>query len=389
MDKDYIFKKIEKSRQEVIDLTSQLIKKETVNPPGDEYLAANIVRDYFDKHGIEYEEFAKEEKRPNILGYIGRGKSPSILLAAHLDVVPAGDPDSWATPPFVPVVKDGKIYGRGSTDNKGQLAALMVVGKILKEMEDELPCEVIIGAVADEELGSTYGMVYLMDENKIEPDYAIIPDIGGENRAIDIAEKGLVNVRVTSYGKKAHSSLPHLGVNAIEKLAEFIKKLEPIVLTHTEHPYLGSPTKSVNIIHGGAAHNIVPDKCEVLINIRFVPGMNEESIKKDFEQVAERVEGGKFKFKFEDKLEATEVPVDNILVDNLRKTAKEFLDIEVKPIGLGGATVCKQLIEKGITAVGFSPGDEKLAHMSDEYIEIEQLIEFEKIIIPTILQLKE
>ncbi|MDD3626689.1 MAG: M20 family metallopeptidase [bacterium] len=387
MDFEKIFKSISESEKELIDLTCDLIRKKTVNPPGDEYLAGEIVTDFFKKYGIEYEIFEKEKGRVNILGYINKGKKPSVLLAGHLDVVPEGDPESWTYPPFEPVVKDGKIFGRGSTDNKGQTAALLMAAKEMKKIENDLGCEVVIGAVADEELGSTFGMVYLVNEVGILPDFAIIPDIGGGNRAIDIAEKGLVNIKVISFGKKAHSSLPHLGLNAIDKLAEFIKKLEPIILTHQPHPILNAPTKSVNIIHGGAAHNIVPDKAEVVINVRYLPGMTPESIIEDLKKVSAKVKKGKFEFQVLDYLVPTEVAPDNVLVKVLKENAKKYLNIDLKLIGLGGATVCKQLIEKGITAVGFGPGSDAVAHMSDEYVNIKELVEFQKIIIPTLIDL--
>ncbi|HDS08937.1 MAG TPA: M20 family peptidase [Firmicutes bacterium] len=387
MDFEKIFNSIDNSENELIELTCELIRKKTINPPGDEYLAAEIVKNFFERNGIEFEIFEKEKGRTNILGYINRGKKPSVLLAGHLDVVPEGDPDSWKYPPFDPVVKDGMIYGRGSMDNKGQTAALLMAAKELKKIEGEIGIEIIIGAVADEELGSTYGMVYLVNEAGVLPDFAIIPDIGGGNRAIDIAEKGLVNIKVISYGKKAHSSLPKLGLNAIDRLAEFIKKLEPIILTHQPHPILSPPTKSVNIIHGGAAHNIVPDKAEIIVNVRYLPGMTPESIIEDFKKVAAKVKKGKFEFKVMDYLVPTEVSPENNLVNALKYNAKKYMDIDLKLIGLGGATVCKQLIEKGITAVGFGPGSDAVAHMSDEYVKIKELIEFQKIIIPTLVDL--
>ncbi|MCK4667243.1 ArgE/DapE family deacylase [Candidatus Dependentiae bacterium] len=381
-----IFESIENSEKELIDLTCELIRKKTVNLPGDEYLAAEVVIDFFKANSIEFEKFEKESGRTNVIGYINKGKKPSVFLAGHLDVVPAGDLSSWATPPFDPVIKDGKIFGRGSSDNKGQTAALLMLSKELKKIENDLNCEVLIGAVADEELGSKLGVGYLMEAEKISPDYAIIPDIGGSNCAIDIAEKGLINIRVISHGKKAHSSLPHLGLNAIDKLAEFIKKLEPIVLTHEPNRYFDAPTKSVNIIHGGAAHNIVPDKAEALVNIRYLPSMTPETIIKDFEEVGKKVMNGEFEFIGMDQLNPTEVSPDNVVVEAIIKNAKEHCGLDVKLIGLGGATVCKQLIEKGVIAIGYGPGDSTIAHMSDEFIEIKELIQFQKVMVSTLLE---
>src|SRR3989344_8001051 len=122
-----ILKEVEAKKGEIVGLISELVKENTVNPPGNEYRATKIVEREFKKAGIRFNKFEKEYNRTNIIGYVGKGK-PSLLFAAHLDTVPVSD--GWNTYPFKMTEKDGKLYGLGVSDNKGPLACLIVLAKL-------------------------------------------------------------------------------------------------------------------------------------------------------------------------------------------------------------------------------------------------------------------
>ncbi|NQT21644.1 MAG: M20 family metallopeptidase, partial [Planctomycetes bacterium] len=146
---------VENRRDSILELLSRLVAAKTVNPPGDEHLAAEIMRDALEPAGIECTAFEKEPGRTNMVARIGSGR-PKILVACHFDVVPPGS--GWQTDPFAAVVRDGRVYGRGTSDNKGQLAVMLEVARLLKKNEDQLIGEVILVGAADEERGSGLGL---------------------------------------------------------------------------------------------------------------------------------------------------------------------------------------------------------------------------------------
>lgn len=373
---------LDKDKGEMIDLLFRLIKIDTTNPPGDEYKCAKIVEGYFKRYNICFKRFEKVKGRTNVIGYIGKGK-PSILIASHMDVVPAGD--GWKTKPFSPVKKNGKVFGRGSSDNKGALAASLVLAKHLKKNEKKLKGQVLIAAVADEEKGSDLGIGYLLDEHKIKVDYAIIPDIGGYMKVIDIAEKGVLHVKVTAIGKQAHGSKPELGVNAILNMCRFLERLTRHKLRYRKHKFLKKPSVNVGIIKGGKAPNIVPGKCEVVIDIRYLPSQTPRQIVSELKVLSKDL--GRFEFSINADIKPSEVDANNVLVKALKKSIKSVKKVNAKVIGLGGATVAKQLIHKGITAVGVGPGNADVAHIANEYIEIKELLDFTGIMYKTVFDI--
>ncbi|BBB33333.1 succinyl-diaminopimelate desuccinylase [Thermotomaculum hydrothermale] len=381
-----------KIRDKIVSLVREMVKEKTVNVVseklsehpylkfrGEEYRVGNIVKREFEEHNIPYDEFARMEGRPNIIGKIGKDKNGKrLFMAAHMDIVPAGD--GWDTDPFEVVEKDGKLYGRGTLDNKGPLASIIVAGEVLKELGIELEGELQLAALSDEEAedpdGIDYGIGYLLEEKLINPTFAIIPDIGENMERIDIAEKGRTVFKVTAHGKQAHGSTPEKGINAVYMMAKMVCEIEKLKFDYTVHPVLGDPTLNLGEIHGGAAANIVPGQCEILLDIRTVPGMTKEQVIKKLEECAAKVEGGKFTIECMSWNEPHAVDPDNDLVKAIQINTKEVLGFEPEPFGMGGGTFAKTLNIYGVTAVGWGPGDDEAFHVANEYVEIKQLIDF-------------
>ncbi|MDO8136597.1 MAG: M20 family metallopeptidase [Candidatus Brocadiales bacterium] len=371
----------EDQREELVRLASELIAARTENPPGNETLAVRVVERYLKDLEIRYHIFEKEPGRSNIVARIGTGK-PSLLVACHLDVVPAGD--GWQQDPFQAMILDGRIYGRGASDNKGQMAASMVLARFLKEREASLKGEFILVGAADEERGSRLGLEYLLKECELKADFAIIPDVSYGMEKIDICEKGALFLRITSYGRQAHGSRPEQGVNAIWNMIDLLLELGDMPFKVTSHPLFTPPTLNLGTIQGGAARNIVPGKCQVGIDIRYLPGETKEDILERVQALIKKVEsasGGqaRFELQVESHLNPSQVPLDNPLVELIGRHTEAVLGQRPEIMGLSGATVTKQLLEKGITAVGFGPGDEDQAHIANESIEVQQLVDFAKV----------
>jgi len=373
---------IERNQDEMIDLLRRLVAADTTNPPGNERPAAEIVKKWFDEKGIVHEEFAKDAARPNVIGKVGRG-GPSILVPAHLDVVPAGD--GWDHDPFDLVIRDGRAYGRGVSDNKGQLIGALLALAFLKERESELRGTLMAAAVADEECGSTYGLAFLTGERLIESDYAIVPDCGGNMRSITVAEKGALFFDIVSHGKQVHGSTPEAGVNAAWNLLELLRHIRAYRLSTWTHPLLSPPTINLGAIHGGSAPNMVPAKCVASIDMRFLPGDTAESILDDLRAIADdvcsEIEGARFDFEARQGAPPCETPLPNPLVDAIQKATKDVIGEEAQPEGLSGTTVVKQLLAAGTCAVGFGPGDSGQAHVANESIGVQDLFDFTRVLV--------
>lgn len=379
---DYVKKYMQGKEKEIVDLACKLINKRTENPPGDEAFAVEVVKEFFQSLQIPYEVYEKTKNRTNIVGYIGRKEilSPTLLVACHLDVVPAGD--DWTRNPFDAWIENGRIYGRGSSDNKGQMASMMAVARFLKENESGLKGRFLLLGVADEERGSAMGLEYLLNECGIRADFAIIPDVAHNMKMIDVSEKGNLFLEITSHGKQAHGSRPEAGINAIWNMIALLERIKQLKFKQASHPLHTPPTMNLGSIHSGTSPNIVPSLCKAQLDIRYLPGDSSDNIISDLKNIIKEVEtqhSARFDLRVISDQPPTNVSPDNLLIALISKHTQTILGTRPEPRGLSGATVTKQLIQKGIIAVGFGPGDETEAHATNESISIRELVDFAKI----------
>jgi succinyl-diaminopimelate desuccinylase len=384
-------------RTEMLALLKEMVAQKTVNVPssklgnfdyltirGEEWRVGDIVEREFKKWDIRHDVFSRMKGRPNVIGYVGRGEpgAKKLFMACHMDIVPPGT--GWDTDPFDMVEKDGVVYGRGVLDNKGPLVSSMLAAKIMKQVvgDEHIRGELQVSGMSDEEAadpdGVDYGVHYLMDEKLIDPTFAIIPDIGENMQKIDVAEKGRLVLTVTAKGVQAHGSTPHLGVNAINKMAMFLVLLEKYTLNHEKDPILGHCSVNVGEIHGGTAANNVPNECSVDIDIRLVPGQTPEGIQKELKELSEHV-ADDFEFSVGNCTLPHAIDPDNILVKSIQQNARGF-GLEPQPFGLGGGTFAKGMNQHGILAVAFGPGDDTAFHVANEYLPVDQLLTFAELI---------
>ncbi len=360
--------------EELVALLVKLISAKSENPPGFEEEVASVVREHLESHGLSCEVYEKSKGRTNVLCHIGSGR-PNLAFVCHMDVVPAGS--GWTKPPYEGVVEGGKVYGRGATDNKGALAAVLVAATRVSEMiEKNSNGTVTIAAVADEEQGSTYGVSYLLNEAGFRPDYAIVCEPTG-CRAVVIAEKGILRLKLRSKGRPAHGSRPEEGINAIVKLSKVLAKLESFKMSFEEHPLLTAPTVNVGLIRGGEAVNVVPSECTCMLDIRYLPSQTPENILAEVRAFIEGVKREDPQVDVEAEIAEFEepllIPRDNGLVRLLEECSMRVVGFRPVAKGMSGGTVAKPLFKKGVISVVYGPGDEQLCHKADEYIEISQL----------------
>ena len=199
----------------------------------------------------------------------GSGERPSLAWNGHLDVVPVGDPSNWAHGPWEGVVEDGRLIGRGSADMKGPVASALAAAAAIRRAGIDLAGTLTFHLAADEEHMGMYGTKVLWDRGMLEQDACIVGE--PSDLRVGLAERGGAWITATARGTAAHGSQPHLGVNAIASMARLVLRL-PEVLPDREHPLVGRPTVNAAVITGGSAPNVVPDRCELVIDRRIVPG---------------------------------------------------------------------------------------------------------------------
>src|SRR5690348_7950067 len=281
-------------RDELVALLQRLIRLPTVNPPGDGYedfcaafqatldglgYATEILRVPAERLD-ELAPHAGGRPRPNLLATLAHGAGPTVHLHGHYDVVPVGN--DWTRDPFGGELAGGWIYGRGAADMKSGLAAQVIAVEALRRTTDWAGT-IVHSAVPDEETVGVdnAGMGFLVEQGRLDgADAVIITEPFGPD-GVGIGHKGAIWGEITLFGKQAHGSSPRLGVNAVEAMARYLARLdaelrprldERITELGVTPPESIHSTLSFDTIHGGAATNIVPDRCTVTFNRRLLPG---------------------------------------------------------------------------------------------------------------------
>ncbi len=363
----------------VIATLADLIRVNSVNSayeggPGEGELAL-VVRRFFEQRGIEVWEQEVFPGRPNVIARLpGRDASRRVILEAHLDTVSIA---GMSIPPFEPRLADGRIYGRGSCDTKSGLAAMMHAVAEVHERGERPPCEVWLAAVVDEEF-SYRGVVKLCEG--LTGDAAIVAEPTGL-RAVT-ATKGVLRWRLRVRGKAAHSSKPHLGVNAINHMARVLLEIEKDHqrLAAHPHPLLGPATCNTGVIHGGVQVNFVPDDCVIEIDRRLLPGERTEAVLAHYEDLLDGLRERHPEFDAVQETpplltdEALETPVDSPPAQ-LASTILSEMGLDPAPCGVPFGSDASKLARAGIPSLVFGPGSIDQAHAAVEFVEMDQVVQ--------------
>lgn len=362
-------------RDEIVRIVGELVRQNTVNPPGNEHLCKAIVTDCMRSLGMEISFFEKEPGRTNIVGRIGAG-AKSIGFVSHMDVVPPGELEQWNTPPFEPTIIDGRIYGRGTLDDKGSFACAFSACKAFLAEHPSFDGTIYLIAAADEEMGSELGIIYLVEECGLRFDVAIIPDGGRMDLSI-YGEKGILWVELESRGIQAHGSTPELGRNAIIPLAEALVEIKDLDLgANYDHAFDGW-TMNVGTIQGGSSSNTVPSMARASIDFRLPSGIGKTQVLAQIEDklaaVRRRSPDSEVSVKVLHETEPHISDKNSIIIRSFDSAARR-LGLPMNYETFGGNTVAKNLFFAGITSVVHYPGDDKLAHVPNEFVIIDELV---------------
>jgi acetylornithine deacetylase/succinyl-diaminopimelate desuccinylase-like protein len=309
-------------RDEAVELLRALIRLDTVNPPGNETIAAELLRDYLAESGVEAELIARERDRANLVARVaGRGAGPRLALLSHTDTVLA-DAEEWQVDPWSAELRDGEIWGRGALDMKGQVAAAAVTLASLAREGFRPNGDLVFIAAADEEVGVDVGLQWLAREHPEAVRAEYVVNEGGGDRVVfggrpfylcSVAEKMTAPFRLRVRGRSGHASMPGIADNALLKAARLVTRLgdhrpEPAHTPETEalfeavgvtvpraadaaevaegiHPLaralvepLLSVTLAPTMIEASSKRNVIPAVCEVVVDCRLQPGRQPEDV---------------------------------------------------------------------------------------------------------------
>lgn len=365
-------------KDDTVELLQKMIGFKTVNGPGDELPLAEFIKEKLEEIGVEAVVDDFGDNRGNVVGRVkGSGEREALLFNGHTDTVPPGD-IQWEHGPYSGKVVDGKIYGRGSADMKGGLAAMLIALKAVKKAGWKLKGDFIYSATAGEETDSI-GAVKFVKDGGLEGVGAIIIGEPSSN-GINVAEKGAFWVEITTYGKTAHGAFPDNGVNAIVHMNALLSELISYKFDYEINQLLGHPTMNISTINGGVKTNVVPDKCTITIDMRTVPGMNHDDIIKGFEKLIEKlslqIDGFKADVKVLNNRAAVETKTDHIFVELAQEVIKEEFNKEVDAKGVNFYTDASVFLPaKQIPCIFYGPGDANMAHQPNERVSIDSLME--------------
>jgi succinyl-diaminopimelate desuccinylase len=413
--------RIEAKQDEVVALTQDLVRIPTVNPPGDAYEACarfigerlkprGFAVEYVRAHGAPGDSDAKP--RVNVVArWQGSSAGDCVHFNSHIDVVEAGS--GWTSDPFGAEIREGKIYGRGTSDMKGGLAASIIACEALIESGLPIPGALEISGTVDEESGGFAGVGYLAERgyfSKPRVHHVIIPEPLGVDR-ICLGHRGVWWSEVETKGRIAHGSMPFLGDSAINHMSAFIHLLETQLQPRLKQRHTSEPveppgarvsTLNINSIHGGQVEQhyvtdargwptadspspVVAHSCRTVLDRRVIAEENLEAVKQEIIDMLDELKRTRpgFDFGIRDIMSfvPTATPRDAPVVDATARAIARVLGREPSYISSPGTYDQKHIVRTGKLkdCIAYGPGILDLAHQPNEYVGIQELVDSAKV----------
>lgn len=357
-------------KNELVKLTQQLIRIDSQNPPGNEKEIALFIQAYLKRRKLPVQLYEFHKDRVNVVCRIPsrRGKK-ALLITPHTDTVPASGP-GWIVEPFSGKIVNHRIYGRGATDCKCNVAvALQVIHELYKKKIRLANLDLLFAFAADEESGSQWGIKPLLSHLPAST-YGVVLD--SNEFDIVIAQKGLLHLRVDAFGKQAHGAFPQRGINAVQQAVNAVHEILHLCLSRQRHPLLQGPTLSVGRFCGGEKVNIVPGHAFFELDIRYLPAMDKDVVLRRIEGVIKK-HIAKHTLTVLAHQEPMEIDKNSFQMRTLQTILKKH-KIRSRLRASFGATVINFLQDKGIDTIAFGFGSRRCAHVVNEYVAIDNLL---------------
>jgi succinyl-diaminopimelate desuccinylase len=373
---------------EVVSLTQTLVRMDSVAAPNrpHEEAIARFLAQHLEQVGfvVTVEEVAP--KRLNLMAQFDTGKPGRLLiLEGHTDVVTEGERSAWHKDPFSGEIEDGKLWGRGSADMKGGLAAAIVAAKTVRQEfltgKLNLNGELRLLIPCDEE-GMMSGIKQMVkngwhSKNGKPADGAIVCE--PEELELCLWQRGGIRVAMRFLGKQAHGAMPYAGINPIPWLAQAvleIGKLEATLQAQTpEHPMLGKPTITPTVLQAGSLPqlNVMPGEALLALDIRTVPGVDHIKLHQDLQHILAAIPNAKSEYQIIDDRPWTATDPAAPIVQVLETASRAVLGREPRYGGVPGTTDGTFLHAGGVPIVTVGPGDREIPHQANEFVRVAEL----------------
>ncbi|MBC2134097.1 ArgE/DapE family deacylase [Listeria innocua] len=363
-------------RERKIQILKDIVNIDSTN--GHEEQVANYLQKLFAEYGIESEKVQYDVDRASLVSEIGSNDGKVLAFSGHMDVVDAGDVSKWKFPPFEATEHEGKIYGRGATDMKSGLAAMVIAMIELHEEKQKLNGKIRLLATVGEEVGELGAEQLTQKGYADDLDGLIIGEPSGHR--IVYAHKGSINYTVISTGKNAHSSMPEFGVNAIDNLLLFYNEVEKFVKSiDATNEILGDFIHNVTVIDGGNQVNSIPEKAQLQGNIRSIPEMDNETVKQVLVNIINKLnkqENVNLELIFDYDKQPVFSDKNSDLVNVAKRVASDIVKEEIPLLGISGTTDAAEFTKakKAFPVIIFGPGNET-PHQVNENVSVENYLE--------------
>ncbi len=414
--------RIESSRDELIQLTLDLLAIPTINPPGDHYRAiCEFLQTRLLASGFEVKllratgAIGDTERFPRwnlVARHEGRNRGDCVHFNSHTDVVAVGQ--GWTVDPFVGQVQQGRIYGRGACDMKGGLAASIIAAEAFLALFPDYSGSVEISGTADEETGGFGGVAWLAEQGYFDPSrvqHVIIPEPLNKDR-ICLGHRGVWWAEIETFGHIAHGSMPFLGDCAVRHMGAVMQEFEAVLFPAlhkriTEHPVVPDgarhSTMNINSIHGGLDEDVpdytgmpsalVPDRCRMVIDRRFLVEESLEQVRAEVHRVLQGLQLTRDGFRYDVKElfsvlpSATDKssPIVTAVADAIEAQMGRAAEYVLSP----GTYDQKHIDRIGRlnNCIAYGPGILDLAHQPDEYVDIQDMLDATKVMARTLVGL--
>ena len=358
-----------------IALLKEILAIPSVNGADNEGAVAEFIANYLKEKHIDAFVQQIDETHANIIAKLEGKSSETVVWNGHLDTVPYGSTEEWNTDPSIPVEKNGRIYARGASDMKSGLAAMVyLLGEIGESGEKPEQTILFLGTCDEEKSG--LGAEKILEEIDLSSGSLLL--IGEPTGCkLGVAQKGCIWAQLNISGKTSHGAYPEEGYNAVEYGMKIVCRIKKWV-TEYEHRVLGTATAQVTMIQGGIAPNMTPDFAEILLDIRIVPGISAEDVEKKIKKICrEEVEETNGEVKFEVRIKNARRAIEITEEERWLKEFKAYFKqngAETEEIGINYFTDASILTKKEseIPVLLFGPGEPRLAHKPNEFVELEK-----------------